>query len=95
VWFVITATDNGTPYMHGSWAFQVDVPALPAPTLSMPVYNAGQVSVSLTGAPGYRSAIRASSNLAQWGPLQTNTSPFTLVETNAGKVRFYRAVWIP
>jgi hypothetical protein len=65
------------------------------PRLSVPSSLAGRVTLTLTGGEGYRFAIRASTNLAQWVPLRTNTSPFTLEQTNAGPVRFYRAIWIP
>jgi hypothetical protein len=57
----------------------------------------GQFSFNLIGVPGFEYVILASTDLISWVPLQTNMSPLTFVDTNAGNFncRFYRAVYIP
>ena len=54
----------------------------------------GQFSFSVTGASGSQYVVQASTDMANWVTLETNTSPFTVVDTNAGAFpkRFYRAV---
>jgi hypothetical protein len=44
--------------------------------------------------PGWNFIVEASSNLLNWQPLQTNSSPFIFIDTNAASLplRFYRAV---
>ena len=45
--------------------------------------NNGQFHLQVTGVPGYKYAILASTNLINWSALQTNTAPFTFMDTNA------------
>ena len=78
---------------------QLAVYASAAPTLcgtACPPGN-GQFQFSVAGVPGCRYAILASTNLATWTPLQTNSSPFTFTDTNTGSFlgRFYRAQYLP
>lgn len=58
---------------------------------------AGQYAFAMSGATGLKYVIQASTNLVNWVPLQTNTAPFTFVDTNAGsfRQRFYRSVYTP
>jgi hypothetical protein len=68
------------------------------PALSGAAYmNGSQFQLSLTGVPGYTYAILASTNLTDWTPLETNTSPFLFSDTNAGgfPFRFYRGQYLP
>jgi hypothetical protein len=69
---------------------------LPAPPimLSAPSYGAnGVFQFNVVGAAGSNYVIEASTNLTDWLPLETNTSPFTFADTNAVNVplQFYRA----
>jgi len=51
----------------------------------------------LAGMPGARYAVETSTNLADWLPLATNTSPFSVTDGDATNfpVRYYRAVYLP
>jgi hypothetical protein len=65
-----------------------------APVLTGPLLSPAEgFSFTLTGAAGSRYAIEASTNLADWISLETNTSPFLFTDTNAVVLpfRFYRA----
>ena len=67
--------------------------SLPAvATLSAPVRAAGQFTFTVTGPAGQSCVVQASANLLNWISLQTNTVPFTFVDTNAANCpqRFYR-----
>ena len=52
------------------------------------------INVGGTGLSGFNFMIESTTNLVNWQPLQTNSSPFTFTDTNAGSypLRFYRAV---
>ena len=70
------------------------LPAPPPGILSAPVYEAdGVFQFGVAGAAGSNYVIEASTNLTDWTPLETNTSPFTFTDTNAVNVpmQFYRA----
>ena len=76
----------------------LSVYASAAPTLSEASQVAnGQFQFGLTGVPGYRYSVSASTNLSDWLPLQTNASPFTFTDTNASSFpeRFYRGQYLP
>lgn len=67
---------------------------VPSGILIAPSYSAGGVfQFNLAGAAGSNYVIEASTNLTDWIPLETNTSPFTFTDTNAVNflLRFYRA----
>jgi hypothetical protein len=67
---------------------------VPSPILSAPVYGAnGVYQFYVGGAGGSNYVIACSTNLIDWLPLETNTSPFTFTDTNALNVplQFYRA----
>jgi hypothetical protein len=71
---------------------------LPPKILIAPSYSAGGVfQFHLAGAAGSNYVIKASTNLTDWIPLETNTSPFTFTDTNAVNLplRFYRALGSP
>ncbi len=66
-----------------------------APKLSTPAVQVGkQFSFSVTNIAGLQLVVEASTNLVNWVPLQTNTTPFVFVDTNAAnfKQRYYRTV---
>jgi hypothetical protein len=76
----------------------LSVYASASPTLSGTGYfTNGQFHFDLTGVPGYNYAVSGSSNLSDWTLLQTNTSPFIFIDTNAAAFpgRFYRAQYLP
>ena len=58
---------------------------------------AGQYALIVAGVPGYNYVVQASTDLVNWVPVQTNTAPFTFVDTNASQFgqRFYRSVYAP
>jgi hypothetical protein len=66
----------------------------PTPTLT-PVSAgvSGQFSFTVSGTAGARYVVQATTDLVNWTTLQTNTAPFTFVDTDAGRYgqRFYRA----
>jgi GH25 family lysozyme M1 (1,4-beta-N-acetylmuramidase) len=71
---------------------------IPSKILSGPAYGAdGVFQFNLTGDAGNTYVIEASTNLTDWIPLETNTSPFTFADTNAvsAPLRFYRAHSLP
>jgi hypothetical protein len=68
------------------------------PTMGAAAYtNDRQFQFEVNGVPGFNYAIEASTNLADWVPVFTNTSPFTFLDTTGSNapLRFYRAVWLP
>ena len=57
----------------------------------------GQFQLSVTGVPGCKYAILASTDLSNWTVLQTNNCPFTFTDTNTSGLpcQFYRAQYLP
>lgn len=66
-------------------------------TLTAAAHASGQFALTVAGATGHQYVIEASTDLVNWVPVQTNTAPFTFVDTQAGQFnqRFYRTVYIP
>jgi hypothetical protein len=70
-------------------------------TTTVPVmtihYTQHVATVGLIGVPTYTYAIEASDDLLSWTAVQTNQSPFSLVETNSPPIgnRFYRGIHLP
>jgi len=55
----------------------------------------GQFSFQVTGVPGAKYVVQATSDLIHWTSVQTNTSPFTFQDTTAGSgQKFYRAFYL-
>ncbi|HUC86035.1 MAG TPA: fibronectin type III domain-containing protein, partial [Candidatus Acidoferrales bacterium] len=72
-----------------------DIAVDSAVSLTAQPLNAGrQISLAVTGGSGALCVVQASTDLVHWTPLQTNASPFTLVDANARAfpARFYRVV---
>lgn len=88
-----TRLPPGTPLLDGMRPF-ITVAAFLAVPPSSP---GGQFQVNLAGVPGLIYAIEASTNLVNWMPLATNTSPFTFVDADATSSpgRYYRSVYLP
>ena len=57
----------------------------------------GQFAMTINGVPGYKYSVQVSTNMISWSSVQTNTAPFTFVDTNASHFsqRFYRSVYLP
>jgi GH25 family lysozyme M1 (1,4-beta-N-acetylmuramidase)/alpha-tubulin suppressor-like RCC1 family protein len=71
---------------------------IPANILTAPAYNTdGVFQVNLAGLAGSNYVVEGSTNLVDWSPLETNTSPFSFSDTNALNVpmQFYRAHLAP
>jgi Fibronectin type III domain len=62
--------------------------------MTSPHASAGQFSFTVSGTSGSKYAVQASTNLVNWVPLQTNTSPFSFTDANAHQFsrRYYRTV---
>ena len=71
--------------------------ATAAATLASAAHASGQFALTVSGVSGYQYVVQASTNLVYWVPVQTNTAPFTFVDTNAShfRQRFYRSVYVP
>jgi hypothetical protein len=71
--------------------------ATAAATLASTTHVDGQYALIVAGVPGYNYVVQASTDLVNWVPVQTNTAPFTFVDTNASQFgqRFYRSVYFP
>jgi Immunoglobulin domain len=71
---------------------------VPSGVLSAPVYAAnGAFEFNVRGVAGSKYIIASSTNLTDWIPLETNTSPFTFTDTNAvnAPLQFYRVQLLP
>ena len=70
--------------------------ALAATLVTAPTTK-GRFTLTVSGASGYRYVVEASSDLANWVPVATNTAPFTFADpqTYLFVQRFYRAVQMP
>jgi hypothetical protein len=68
-----------------------------AATLSGMLYSPGQFQFNVTGVPDFSYAVQVSTNLIDWVSVETNTSPFITIDTDAGvlPLRFYRALYLP
>jgi hypothetical protein len=68
-----------------------------AATLSPTASTKGHFSFTINGVSGYQYAVQTSSDMIHWTPVQTNTAPFSFVDSNASKFshRFYRTVSLP
>jgi hypothetical protein len=62
-----------------------------------PSFTGDGFPLTITGVPGFNYAVEASTNLVDWVPLSTNTSPFTFVDGDATNcpARYYRSVYLP
>jgi hypothetical protein len=64
-----------------------------APTQTSFTHAKGTVSFVVSGTPGAQYVVQASSDLVHWTAVETNTAPFTFVDTAAADFsqRFYRS----
>jgi hypothetical protein len=77
-----------------SWQNPVP-PAAPA-ALGAPVRAGKQFSFTVSGPTNTPSVVQASTDLVNWVSVQTNTAPFTFVDTNAASFskRYYRTYYL-
>jgi autotransporter-associated beta strand protein len=76
---------------------QVTVTVSAPPTLCGTACSTnGQFQFNVAGVAGCQYSILSSTDLVNWTPLQTNSSPFTFTDATAGvPSRFYRAQYLP
>lgn len=91
----ITVTDNGQPNLSATNSFRVVVNPISASVVSSVTANGAQIDVTVSGPAGPDYTLLSSTNLADWTPVSTVSSPtppVMLVDTNApnGSMRFYR-----
>ena len=92
--YSVTVSDsNGSTNSTAS----LTVYATAAGTLVPAAHANGQYVMTVAGVPGCQYIVQASTDFVNWVPVQTNTAPFTFVDTNAGQFsrRFYRSVYAP
>lgn len=91
-YFVATAYDQTGVESPFSNEATFNVPA--APTLASARSAAGQFSFAVNGTSSATYVVEASTNLVDWVPVQTNTAPFTFVDTHVASLGrcFYRTV---
>jgi hypothetical protein len=72
---------------------------IPLPPPAQNLYLNGQVGFTnyIYGVTNFLYKVQVSSNLVDWVTMQTNTAPFTFVDTNVNQFRqrFYRVVNLP
>jgi hypothetical protein len=67
-----------------------------APVFSPPVQANGQFSFQISGVPGGKYVVEASSDLQKWSTVETNTAPFIFKDANmaANNQKFYRSYYL-
>lgn len=90
----IQVTDNGSPNLSATNAFNVIVNPVTNPVVGGVTFAPGQISMTVNGPQGPDYTFLTSSNLTTWQPLFTTNSPtlpFTMVYTNLNNpFLFYR-----
>lgn len=94
--YYFAATSYDASGNESAYSSEVSFTAMPDPLpalISQAVSANGQFSFNVAGVAGSQYVIQASTDLVNWVTLQTNTSPFSFVDANAGAFpnRFYRA----
>jgi hypothetical protein len=94
-WTNVNISGNTSPI--NSNTVNLAVPPAESATLGSTAYGNGRYAFVVSGASGYKYMVQASTDLVNWVSIQTNTAPFTFVDTNAGQFsqRFYRSVSNP
>ncbi|MBI3882593.1 MAG: DUF3500 domain-containing protein [Verrucomicrobia bacterium] len=98
--FSVSVTDSGSPSMSATSSFSVFVSAATVPGNTMVNYSNGVFSFQVSGIAGPDYIIQASTNLTDWGSLDTNTPgvlPFNWTNLSAGDyaARFFRVLLGP
>jgi pectin methylesterase-like acyl-CoA thioesterase len=94
----ISVTDNGSPNLSATQSFVVAVNPLTQPDVSNAGFSGGLFTLTVGGQTGPDYEVLASTNLTDWIPLVTNTSPvmpFMYADPDSGSfpTRFYR-IWV-
>ena len=99
---VITGIVAGIPYYFAATTFTASGAESPisteiiyvAPALNSAAYAPSQFSCQVVGPLGSQYVVEASTDLVNWVELQTNSVPFTFVDTNSSNfsLRFYRTL---
>lgn len=82
--------------LTNSYPATLSVYATPAASLVSTVRSGSGFGFAVSGVPGYKYAVQASTNMVNWISLKTNIAPFSFVDTNASRFskRFYRSVYL-
>jgi hypothetical protein len=95
--FTVTVTAQGsvTPKITSQPTNLVS-PTAAATLAAVAPPSHGQFALTVNGTTGYTYVVQASTDMVNWTPVLTNTSPFTFVDTNASqfKQRFYRSFYL-
>ncbi len=91
----VVVTDNGSPALSATNAFNVIVNPLTQPNAGSAAYAGGQFSLTVSGQAGPDYALQVSTDLMNWTTLLITNSPplpFTFTDPNAGAqpMQFYR-----
>jgi len=91
----IKVTDNGQPNLSATNNFKVVVSPVSVPMVSSIAANGSAIQLTVNGPSGPDYTLLRSTNLIDWEPVATLTSPpspVTLVDTNypAGPAQYYR-----
>ena len=94
---VYAADTSGNKSPTNSGTVNLVVPPAALAALGSAAYGGNQYAFLVSGSTGYKYLVQASTDLVNWVPLQTNTAPFTFVDTNASQFdqRFYRTIFNP
>lgn len=100
--YYFAATAYNSSYQTGGFSSELSVTAGTVATQAaagflsaIATLPAGQFGFSMAGSTGAEYIVQASTDLVHWVALQTNSAPFTFVDSNASHFshRFYRAVY--
>ena len=85
---------NETSYAVPATTALVHTSHTPAAFLGSAVRSGSGFTFNINGVAGNTYVVQASTNLVNWVPLETNTAPFTFLDSQANqfKQRFYRSV---
>ena len=94
-WVGFAQATTNTSFGYSEAVDQQSPRFLPGALLSGHAVTGGW-ALQLDSVPGYNYVLQSSTNLCDWSPLVTNTSPFGFTDTSApGSARFYRGMWAP
>jgi hypothetical protein len=93
--FTLRVSDNGSPPLSATQSFSVVVNPLSTPSISSMSFEGGQFSLQVNGQDGPDYTIETSTDLTQWTPIHTASSPlmpflWTDTDTIGSTRRFYR-----
>ena len=92
--YFFAATTYGRTGVESAFSNETSFSVPAAASLTAAGLAAGQFSFLVTGTPGARYAVEASTNLVDWFSVQTNTAPFVYADARPAKAGqcFYRTV---